>query len=1153
MGTSLDPVSMHSNTRAFLKDKEIVKKCDDFPRLNSNDNSESKYFTTETISSILESPDSLKSSLKSIHFNIRGIESNFTNFLLFLKSLPFQFDVISLSETHLPRSKIYLNNDKFNLEGYSIHRAFSTISYGGCIIYVRQPLQSHTIAELTGSDSVCDHLYVSVTNPDDPKSTAIIGTYYRHNKRNKASITQFTDLVDDHLSSKTLRKKHLILNGDMNIDLCKTDVDCDIEIYVNTFFKHNLESHINKPTRIQYKPNSLMVHSATIIDHVFSNMYEYPCASGNLLYPDSDHYATVLSVSNFFAKKSFKNPSSEPLLKRNLSKISVEDLHRDFNDLDWASTVYDPSLDIHSATSNLIDNITMLCDKHAPMKPVPRRKVVYIHKPWISSEILSLIIRKNKLAEKKAKKSTEENVNAFRGMRNLVNSKLNKAKNEYFRNYFNEHKRNSRKVWKGIRCALEWHKMKNSSINSVTDTEGNLLTDSSKISQSFADYFKHIPAKTVRKIPKGLGRPSFHSYLSGTHCHSMALFDTTPVEMINLLNGLKSNSSPGPLSFSNNFIKLLSPILAPILAHLVNRSFSESIMPDCLKIGKQTPVFKGGANIISNYRPITVCNSIAKIFEKVVRTRLMGFLSRYKILSRNQFGFRQFHSTNHAMIKVLDETLLGLDDSDFKTGTIFLDISKAFDCVNYPILFHKLNHYGIRGVVLNWFKSFLHNRSQYVEVNGEKSHPYSPKLGIPQGSVLGPILFLLYTNDVSSASTKFSFSIFADDTSLLLKVDRNDYDNTLSAELTKVMDWFFSNQLLLNHEKTQYMFFGPHHPKQYERGDFVLKDLYESVPSYLLLSDNYCNLEEQMSDPSIKRVYEKGEFVLAELHEAVPYYLLTEHIETDYGILVQQEEVRYLGVVFDDHLTFSRHISNIASKISQVVGNLWKARWLPRDIKLSVYNSLVASQINFAILIWGSDFAGNITRGITSLDHVPKKLKALNTAHNNAVRAIVCSTREQPLTPIFRVLNLLKLVDVYYLNLGIFAYSSLTDRCPDFFKDYLTNGSVPAPHCTRSNSSSSNSTIFYSLPKRQKTLNSVLIASKALWNKIPDSVKCSPSLGTFKIALKKWLMKDYKSSRENDSNNDWDDINRDIWLEISLQDMQKKDTSLKKEDTLRFP
>ena len=169
----------------------------------------------------------------------------------------------------------------------------------------------------------------------------------------------------------------------------------------------------------------------------------------------------------------------------------------------------------------------------------------------------------------------------------------------------------------------------------------------------------------------------------------------------------------------------------------------------------------------------------------------------------------------------------------------------------------------------------------------------------------------------------------------------------------------------------------------------------ECCPLFILTDHD--NITDALTDPTVKRVYEKGDFVLQDLHHVSPHYLTTEHIETSDGILIAQKEVKYLGIIFDDTLAFTTHIKNISIKISKVVGALWKARELPVKIKLNIYHSLVASHLNFAILVWGSAFAGNLTRGATSLDHVPSKFKSLNTIHNNAVRAIVCARKRDPL------------------------------------------------------------------------------------------------------------------------------------------------------------
>ena len=276
-------------------------------------------------------------------------------------------------------------------------------------------------------------------------------------------------------------------------------------------------------------------------------------------------------------------------------------------------------------------------------------------------------------------------------------------------------------------------------------------------------------------------------------------------------------------------------------------------VPHELKIANVIPIFKKGDVLIPcNYRPISLLSVFHKLLEKIIYKKIISFLEKYKILYNYKFGFRSNHSTTLALIEVLDEIYKNLDQQNYVIGTFF-DLSKAFDTVNHEILLQKLSYYGIRGIALSWIKSYLDNRQQYVSIDKTNSATKVVNYGVPQGSVLGPLLFLLYVNDISNCIPNCNLRLFADDTNMFT-YGRN--LNTLVEEtnicLDKLNTWFLANKLTLNVDKTCYIVFAP------------FKNIVSSDHNFQLSINNV--------------------------------------------ILQQLRSCKYLGVMFDDGLSWKPHI-----------------------------------------------------------------------------------------------------------------------------------------------------------------------------------------------------------------------------------------------------
>ena len=311
------------------------------------------------------------------------------------------------------------------------------------------------------------------------------------------------------------------------------------------------------------------------------------------------------------------------------------------------------------------------------------------------------------------------------------------------------------------------------------------------------------------------------------------------------------------------------------------------------------PIFKSGdKKDMSNYRPVSVLPCLSKVFERVVYNRLIDFKDKHNILIECQFGFRKQHNTQLAVTLFVDKVCKAMDKGNYFVG-VFLDLCKAFDTVNHNILLSKIEHYGIRGTLFNWIKNYLSNRKQFVEYNGLKSSNENVICGVPQGSILGPLLLLLYINDLPNVSKLLSSIMFADDTNMFLEHHDIKYlESVINTEMVKIVEWLNVNKLSLNVKKTHVMLF----------------------------TKNRSNCTEPTLNVSIGKT-----------------------------IVQTVTKTTFLGVVIDHKLIWKEHIQKLCNKMSKGIGLIKKVRYkLQRKTLINLYFTFIQPYLMYCNVVWGN-------------------------------------------------------------------------------------------------------------------------------------------------------------------------------------------------------
>ena len=812
--------------------------------------------------------------------NIHSIPYNLDDFIATnLNDQLSKIIALSFCETRLDDNIENLHK----LEGFDRYTNNNHTLKGGVACYIKSIFPGEIIKECTVMNNSIESLFIKC---DLITTKVIFGTIYR---RPGSDINEFFFKLINILNCLKGSDLRVYISGDFNLNLLRYNTNNQVKRFVDTMFDFSYYPCTHKVTRVTE-------HSATLIDSIWTNDIRSNKTNGILLTDSSDHFSPFLifesltqSVHQSKVKISYRayNHSTEEEVKQMLQDKLQQttftgDLNNDLNTL-----------------SNLVSYVYQQCYP-VKTKTLNNKSIL---KPWFSNELKNLIKERNKLYRKFLKHPIT-NGESYRRFRNHVNNKLKEEKQKYYLNKLDEAMGNSKKTWSILNNILN-NKINRSHVIKKLKVNNELIEDSEQIANEFNTYFTNIGKKILTKRQAYPSSPE--QFLTREFPDIHYFHRTNEVEIKRIIKSLK-NSSPGHDEVHVRVMKIGVYILAPTLCNLVNNSFDNGIFPDTLKIARVTPIFKSGSTQDpANYRPISVLPAFSKVIERLVYSRMWDHLSSNNAITECQHGFVKGLSTESAIIKVLNTIIPALENNKIAIG-VFLDLSKAFDVINHNILLRKLRHYGFKSLTLDWLKSYLTDRLQYTTVNGKISKKLKINQGVPQGSILGPLFFNVFINDLVNVSDIIKFVLYADDSNLFhCHDDVKTVEYELNIELRKISEWFHVNKLVINMDKTHFLIFSR-------------KKIFQQISIYL---------------NNVK--------------------------------LKQKNVTKFLGVHIDHKLTWKDHIANLLIKINRNIGVIWRMRnSLNKKSKLLLYYSLVQSHLQYGISAWGAACKSSLNPIVTS-------------------------------------------------------------------------------------------------------------------------------------------------------------------------------------------
>lgn len=768
----------------------------------------------------------------------------------------------------------YLHVNKFDLSAYYCRSDFKG---GGVGIWTKNSLNVSTI----DLSKFCQDKHIEVCavkiNSDKYAGTVILNCYRSPCGNVKIFFDNITNVLDILFKTKI----NLIVCGDFNLDSIKGNADFN-QLH-DLFLSFNLKPIVRWPTRVTATTISL-------IDHIFTNISDFGscCVTDNII---SDHRTVLFQIDT---KMNGKIDSASYTYKRSFNDEALDNFSILLSEQDWTQLYNLDNVDV--AFDYFLKIFLLHFNNSFPSKlRLDRRKT---KNRWFNDQLRISSLKLKDLHKLRQQHPDLKDV-YIQAKQNHIKL-LNSVKKNFYQKQIMSSDNPSKSAWQVISELSGKNKKQN---NFTISHEGKQIQDPNVIASTFNSFFKEAPFNVIKLLtPHATGiYPNTYSS-NGT---TMFLTPTSSEEIMYIVRRkIKNKWTAGPDEVPFIIFKRVAHIIIQPLVYLVNLTFSAGQFPSNLKSSKIIPVLKkGNVQLLDNYRPIAVSSVFSKLLEYVFLEKLSNFLKINNIITSNQHGFVSGKSTATAINSLYERILSGVDAGECPVG-IFCDLSRAFDCVDPKILCKKLNEYGIRGPPLEWIMSFLNNRQQFVSItykninNTEKvnSESINIGLGVPQGSVLGPLLFVIYINDLNNLNMCSHTTMYADDTSLVISEKTQDeLELRCNNVLATLNDWFSQNNLYFNCNKTHSIIF---HNRQKAVADLRLKINNQSI--------------------------------------------------------VNSECVKFLGLDIDNNMTWNHHCNHICSKLSSI---LYQFRSLKNVLTtrqlVNLYYAQVDSRLRYGVCFWG--------------------------------------------------------------------------------------------------------------------------------------------------------------------------------------------------------